>query len=205
MTEHKSIPKLISKAREGDRAAFEELLAPLAEPLRAAIAARMSPALQQKLGVEDVLQETLLRAYTSIKYFQWQGEGSLRYWLEGIAANFILHSARTQGRKRELQLKRDPKADVISPSRHQRRRERYSRLRRSVEDLSPDYRTVILLSRIEGLKIREIAERMGRSESAIKNLLFKAMRQLRESFGDTESMGLPCESLGDIEAKNGNG
>ena len=66
-----------------------------------------------------------------------------------------------------------------------------------MEDLSPDYRTVVHLSRIEGLKISEIAERMGRSPSAIKNLLLRAMKQLRESFGDTESLGLPDRHLGE--------
>ena len=56
---------------------------------------------------------------------------------------------------------------------------------------------------MEGLKVREIAERMGRSESAVKNLLFKATKKLKESFGDTESLNLPDRSLEDPEANCG--
>ena len=126
---------------------------------------------------------------------------SFRRWLEGIAANFILHSARTYARKREIRIQRDPAANPavndVSPSRNERRNERFGRLKRSVDDLSSDYRTVIRLSRIEGLRISEVAERMGRSPSAVKNLLLRAMKQLRESFGETESLSLPDRHLGE--------
>jgi DNA-directed RNA polymerase specialized sigma24 family protein len=54
---------------------------------------------------------------------------------------------------------------------------------------------VIVLARVEELKIREIAERMERSESAVKNLLLRALRELRQNFGDTESLRLPDRSL----------
>ena len=56
--------------------------------------------------------------------------------------------------------------------------------------LSPDHRTVLRLSRMEGLSIKEIADQMDRSESAVKNLLQRAIKQLRQSFGDTESLNL---------------
>ena len=43
---------------------------------------------------------------------------------------------------------------------------------------------------------RTIAERMGRSENAVRNLLFRAMKELKKSFGDTESFHLGSGSLG---------
>ena len=54
---------------------------------------------------------------------------------------------------------------------------------------------MILLSRIEGLSIKEIAQRMRRSESAVKNLLLRALKGLRSSFGDTESLRLPDRGI----------
>ena len=72
-----------------------------------------------------------------------------------------------------------------------RREERFERLQKALESLPPDYREAIRLSRIEGLKTVEIAERMGRSREAVKQLIFRALRRLRESFGDTESLHLP--------------
>ncbi|MBI4582659.1 MAG: sigma-70 region 4 domain-containing protein [Planctomycetes bacterium] len=56
---------------------------------------------------------------------------------------------------------------------------------------------MILLSRVEGLKIKEVARLMNRSESAAKNLLFRALRELKSSFGDTESLNLPDRRLGE--------
>jgi RNA polymerase sigma-70 factor (ECF subfamily) len=199
MTDDKRTLELIERARNGSRVAFDELAAQITAPLLTSIRLGIGEGLRAKLDAEDVLQETLLRAFQSIKHFRWQGEESLRRWLEGIAANFLLHSGRTYGRKKELEIRRDPPASDPTPSRNERRNERFDRLKRSIDGLSPDYRTVIRLSRLEGLKIQEIAERMGRSPSAVKNLLLRAMKQLRESFGDTESLGLPDRNLAEEE------
>ena len=89
-----------------------------------------------------------------------------------------------------LRIDRDPTGDGASPSKGIRRRERLERLEVSMKALSPDYRTVLRLSRMDGLSIKEIAKQMGRSESAVKNLLLRATKQLRQSFGDTESLNL---------------
>jgi RNA polymerase sigma factor (sigma-70 family) len=72
-----------------------------------------------------------------------------------------------------------------------RREERWERLEKSLAALSPDHREVIRLARIEGLEVREIAARMGRTPSAVKNLLLRALKELKRSFGDTESLRLP--------------
>ena len=197
MTHDKRTLALIERARNGERTAFDELATSITDPLLASIRLRLGEKLREKLDPEDVLQETFVRAFRSIRHFRWQGDESFRRWLEGIAANFILHSARTYTRKREIRIQRDPAAKDVSPSRNERRDERFDRLKRSVDDLSPDYGAVIRLSRIDGLKISEIAERMGRSQSAVKNLLLRAMKQLRESFGETESLGLPDRHLGE--------
>jgi RNA polymerase sigma factor (sigma-70 family) len=76
-----------------------------------------------------------------------------------------------------------------------RREERFERLEKSLQSLSPDHREVILLARIEGLQIAAIAERLGRSKSAVKSLLLRALKELKRSFGDTESFHLPDRSL----------
>ncbi len=83
----------------------------------------------------------------------------------------------------------------MSPSREMRRHERFDRLQASVGKLNEDHRQVILLSRIEGLRIREIAARMNRSETAIRSLLFRALKELRKSLAETESLRLPQRSL----------
>jgi DNA-directed RNA polymerase specialized sigma24 family protein len=49
------------------------------------------------------------------------------------------------------------------------------------------------MARIERLSIGQIAERMGRSPDAVKQLLSRALKQLRQSFGNTESLHLPTD------------
>jgi RNA polymerase sigma factor (sigma-70 family) len=190
---------LIERARHGDRDAFAALIEPLRARLLATIREKMGPTLRSQTDAEDVLQETQLRALRSIASFTWQGPESFRFWLEGIASHFLLDSGRKASRRQTLELPRDPHAPSVSPSRAMRREERFERLRRSIARLSPEHREVIHLARIEGLRVEEIAERTGRTPSAVKNILFKAIRKLRESFGDTASLGLPDRSLAETD------
>jgi len=76
-----------------------------------------------------------------------------------------------------------------------RRQERFGRLKKSVDSLSPDYRKVVILSRIEGLTIKEIAVRMNKSEGSVRNLLFRAMKELKKSLSGTESLNLGSGEL----------
>ncbi len=191
MTEVDKISFLIQRAQDGDHTAFEELTSSASNALLARIKRRMGIELKPDLDPEDVMQETFFRAFQSISNFQWQGEGSFESWLYGIALKIILHSARERGKWHLLRVTREPQAEEPTPSRHHRREERFDRLQRSLDSLRPEYRRVVQLARIEGLSIAEIAERMNRTPSSVRNLLFRAMKQLRESFGDTESLGLP--------------
>ncbi len=81
--------------------------------------------------------------------------------------------------------------DVVSPSRVLRREERFDRLEDALGSLSAEYRQVLVLVRLEGLPIKEVARRMDRSYKAVSHLPFRATRKLREVFGDTESLQLP--------------
>ncbi len=197
MSKQRNMEGLIDRARRGDRAAFDELVSLAREPLLDHIRFQMGRSLREKLDLEDVLQDVLLRAFKSAEYFKGQNGESFQSWLQGIARHVISSHGRHQGRGKEIEILQDVPASNVSPSRHQRRKERFERLSKSVEALKPDYQTAIRLSRIEGLKISEIAERMNRSPSAVKNLLLRAMRELRKSFGDTESLSLPDEQFGE--------
>lgn len=187
--------KLVEKARGGDPGALEEIFADLRERLLATIRSRLSPAVRHRVDPEDVLQDTFIRALHSVGRFQWQGEDSFRRWLEAIATHVALDVARHQGRRRELHIDRDIEGADVTPSKGMRRKERFKRLVRSIETLSQDYQMVLRLSRIEGLSVKEIAGRMDRSESAVKNLLLRATKQLRQAFGDTESYSLDGRHL----------
>ncbi len=186
---------LVLKAQTGDRAAFEALVARYEGRLREIVSMRLGAHLRGKLEIEDVLQETFVRALQSISRFTWRDEPAFLRWLQVIAENRIRDALKGTHRAVELQLQNDVQEGGVSPSKHVRRNERFDRLQQSLDRLSPDHRRVIFLSRIEGLRTGEIARRMNRSESAVKSLLFRALRELKSSFGDTGSLHLPDRSL----------
>ncbi len=135
--------------------------------------------------------------------FEWRGDGSFRRWLESIASHATLDVVRHQGRRTVLRIDREVPGDGVSPSKGIRRRERLDRLEVSMKALSPDYQTVLRLSRMDGLSTNAIAKQMGRSDSAVKNRLPRATKQLRQLFGDTESLSLGDGHFEDRETADG--
>ena len=166
---------------------------------------RMSAQLRRVHDVEDVVQETLLRAFRSIDRFQWQGEESFLRWLGGIGRHVVLKLASRYEREQVLSLEQDPVRHGTSPSKAVRRDERFERLEKSLAGLSPDHREVIFLARIEGLRVKDIAERMNRTPDATAHLLARALRALKRSFGDTESLRLPRRALRRAETPGDDG
>jgi RNA polymerase sigma-70 factor (ECF subfamily) len=203
MTEPESLQDLTARARHGDREAFAALDGRLEGRLRAWIVAMTRLHVGPQLEVEEVLQETLVRALAAIGRFEWRGEDSPFTWLCGIAKHAAMKIAHQQSREEALDPARDLGASAVSPSRALRREERFDRLEASLDALDPDYREALRLSRLDGLKVKEIAARMGRSPNAVKHLLARALAQLREKFGDTRSLGLPARRFGGGEARRG--
>jgi RNA polymerase sigma-70 factor (ECF subfamily) len=195
MTAEDSTKDLVERAKEGDREAFDQLAEALRDRLRASIENWTRYQLGPSVDADEVLQETLVRAFGALGRFEWQGDDSLFRWLCGIAKRAIGQVAR-EARRAERQAAGDPgEASGPSPSKVLRRHERFDRLEAALEKLSAEHRQAILLCRIEGLTSAEVAERMNRSPAAVRQLLVRALRELRKTFGETESLHLPDRQL----------
>ncbi len=199
----------IRQSQGGDRAAFDSLALRFEGEIRDLVARLLGSDLRARVDVEDLCQETFLRAFRTIVQFRGDSEAIFRGWLRTIARHVVEECGRRMRAARanvdrERSLTRssegpgdgDPEASTPSPSRLLRREECYERLMRALETLSDAHRRVIVLSRLEGLSMKEVAERMNRSPKAASVLLVRAMLKLRESFGNTESLGLPTRNLG---------
>lgn len=201
--------ELVSRARDGDRAAFEELVDRYRGRIAAFLRSRLGEELSRRVDMEDLLQEVFLRAYTSLGRFHWAGDDAFFRWLSVIARHAIHEAARRHGRELLLPSDADLSSAEISPFRVLRRAERMARLRMALDRLKPAHREVILLARIQRLPVREVAERMGRSPNATTQLLLRALEKLKAAFGDTESLSLPDERLieetGAEDAENAEG
>jgi RNA polymerase sigma-70 factor (ECF subfamily) len=197
MTPGPDMEMLVKKAREGDRAAFEEALAAHESRLRGFVRTRLGSQLQGEIEVDDVLQETFAGAFASIGCFQWRGPASFLRWLNGIAEHVILSAVRKRRNRAGtvLFLDQDLPIKDPAPSKAARREERMERLQRALDGLSPEYREAIYLVRIEGLQVKEAASRMGRTAKSVMHLVSRGLEKLRGSFGDTESLSLPPKAL----------
>jgi RNA polymerase sigma-70 factor (ECF subfamily) len=187
--------ELIAAARGGDRAAFDALAALHRPRLQRVIELRLGAELRRRLTLDDVLQETFLRAFRGIARFADVENGAFGRWLSGIAVKVILEAANRPKADRFLALEVDVPARAQSPGKALQREERFERLKAALEALSPDQREAVMLVRLEGLSVAEAARRMDRTPNAISHLLLRAMRTLRLRMGDTESHGLPPRRL----------
>ncbi len=205
MTEQPPTQILIDRAKAGNRPAFDELMGRFRQRLRSGVAAQLASHRGTALEAEEILQETFVRAFESLDRFEWRGKGSFLPWLYGIAKNVIGKAVRGTHKKRYIELGDRIPGGGVSPSKAVRRNERFDRLEESLKKLKPEYREILRLVRLEGLKIREAAVRMDRSEYAVKHLLARAIRQLKELVGETESFHLPHRMLRVEGDENGEG
>jgi RNA polymerase sigma-70 factor (ECF subfamily) len=129
---------------------------------------------------EDVTAATFAKALEELPRFQWRGV-PYSAWLYRVASNLV---ARQRRRPATLPLfLQRLVADTGDPVEEVERRDRAAMVRRAVADLPCDQRQVVLLRFGGGLRNREIAEIMGRSEGAVKLLTFRALTALRRRLG----------------------
>jgi RNA polymerase sigma-70 factor (subfamily 1) len=208
---------LFDCAKGGDRGAFDRLVLAHRARIESFVRLRLVKALRQRIDPEDVVQESLLKAYSSIWTCEWRGEAAFYRWLATVAEH-VLHDlerrhllSKKAGANRELPLAtpmaRDEsglgqlgdflRASGVSPSKAMRRDERFERLQSALDTLSPEHREVLLLARVQGVAVTDVARRLGKSRGAVSMLILRALRELRAAFGHTDSLGLPERSLED--------
>jgi RNA polymerase sigma-70 factor (ECF subfamily) len=186
---------LVQRAQKGGREAFDAIVRVYEGDLQRYARSRIGGHLKSKVEVDDVLQETFSRAWKSVGDFRWTGEGAFLAWLKGIVEHVILKLVSQRSRDRIIYRQEDRGSDDPTPSKNLRRGERFDRLEEALKKLSPEYREAVRLVRVQGLQIKEAAQRMNRTPKAVMHLVSRGLKKLRETMGDTESFHLPPERL----------
>ena len=186
--------ELVSRAQQGDGAAFATLVARHQRQLYR-LALRMTGS---EADAQEVLQEAFLNAYQKLPNFR--GEAQFSSWLYRIAANSALMRLRRkrrapdalqdqplemQGPKFSVEGFLEPQNDWSQRADTQMMdRELGQAIDQAVGALPEDYRTVFLLKDVDGLSNEEIASALDLTVPAVKSRLHRARLALREKLGD---------------------
>lgn len=129
-------------------------------------------------AAEELTAEVFHKALAHLPTFESRG-APFGAWLIRIAANAVVDRARRSGREVvDSDGLPDPGA---GPADDLERAEESARLFRLVDTLPEDQRTVIVDRFVDDRSIRETAQRLGRSEGAIKQLQHRALETLRRA------------------------
>ena len=177
--------QLVSEAKAGNYAAFEELVNRYEKKIY-----RLGMNITgNREDAEDVLQDAFLKAFEHLPDFR---EDSRFYtWITRIAVNEALMKLRKRRSSREVTMEdsEDENGDVQvrefadwkpNPEQQFAQSELEQILQTAVGSLSPGFRTVFYLRDVEGLSTEETAETLGLSVPAVKSRLLRARLQLRE-------------------------
>jgi RNA polymerase sigma-70 factor, ECF subfamily len=210
--------ELISAAGRGDKAAFEQLVA----PYRGELHAHCYRMLASVHDAEDALQETLLRAWRAIGRFE--GRSSLRSWLYTIATNTSLNLIAKRP-KRVLPVDYGPRTDPhdgpgepivesvwIEPYPDERLGleediagpDASYELRESVElafvaalqHLPANQRAVLILREVLGFSAAEVAETLGTTVASVNSALQRARKSVDEKTPE-QSQQATLRTIGD--------
>jgi RNA polymerase sigma-70 factor (ECF subfamily) len=192
--------QLLALAHAGSAPALGQLLELYRDYLTLLAQLQLRRRLQSKVDASDLVQETYLQAHEHFGRFRGRTEGELVSWLRQILAttlaNLVRHYYGTQ--RRDVQLERDLAAELdessrvldqslvarhSSPSQQAARREQAVLLANALARLPADYREVIVLRHLEGLKFAEVARRMGRTIDSVKKQWTPALAALRAALG----------------------
>jgi RNA polymerase sigma-70 factor (ECF subfamily) len=178
---------LIERSRAGDVAAFE----PLVEKYRQRVWRLAYNILRDREEAWDVAQEAFIRAYQALPTFR--GQSAFYTWLYRIVMNVAADRARARGaRGRAFGTERVPEEDwerVLpdqgraeeSPDAVAARHEQQQKITRALDALPEHHRRIVVLSDLQGLSYREIAETLEIPMGTVMSRLHNARKRLREA------------------------
>ncbi len=182
---------LLERIRRDEPGAFEEFVGRWQDRIYA-FGLRMCGEREDAL---DVLQETLLAAYRSLKTLE--NPEALKAWVFRVAANACLMKRRKGKYEPEGELSLEElvprEAEALGPpipdpgalpEEDVARRRLQETVRRAILELPPQYRIVLALRDLEELSTRETVEILGLEPSAVKMRLHRARLMLRKKLQD---------------------
>lgn len=189
---------LLPRLKSGDRNALAAFIEQNSPQLLGFIEKRMSDGLKRKVEAADILQELTVSSLNSVEDVEF-GDRDPFGWLCQQAERRIIDAhrhhfgAQKRDAGKEVGLHAPGRssedggglADLISasltsPSKAMSRKQKEFHMLQALESLPDDARQAVHLRYVEGLPSKEIAERIGKSDGAVRVLLTRSLQKLQE-------------------------
>ncbi len=174
-----SLREVFEAAQHGDASAFGEIYRRCEPRVRRQLSGRV-PSSQ----VDDLVNETFLRAWRSLQQFRWQGTDPVA-WVLVIARNLAADYWSLARNRRELAAEDPGLYAQHSPRRAEDSAEdividlvEAERLRDALRELPPAQRQCLELRFLGERSVRETAQAMGRHDAAVRSLQLRALKSL---------------------------
>lgn len=197
MSDHETELDLISAAVDGDASALEQLLWSNYGALERHIAPQIPADAHKHFSVEDILQTTFSQAFRDIRRFESRGSGAFFAWLRTIADHRLVDALRKMRKGTAHQISINHAGDLssltdlydlvchdsASPSKNVGKDEAVRALQIALAGLPDDQQQALRLNCLEGKTIEEVAAELGRTEAAVRGLVFRGKKNLAEAMG----------------------
>lgn len=184
--------EMIARCKKGDREAFNKLM----ETYQKQVFNISYGMLSDYEDASDAAQEVFVKVWRSIAGFK--GESSFTTWLYRICANVcndILRKRQRRGMTVSLDVDdgdKNPAAELPSeaptPEESLEADERQRLVRRAIDSLSDEFRTVIILSDLQQLSYEEVANVLKIPTGTVKSRLNRARNALRKKLSDKREL-----------------
>ncbi|WCK53505.1 sigma-70 family RNA polymerase sigma factor [Aneurinibacillus sp. Ricciae_BoGa-3] len=175
---------LIRAAQNGDRESLVRLL----ETIESSVYRTAFYVLGNEQDALDASQEALIRIYTKIDTYQEKAKFST--WVQRIVTNVCIDKFR---RKKETVSIEQNELVLYAFQNVEQEVERagmFEEVRRAINELPEQHRTVVILRYLQDLSYNEIAEILNMPLNTVKSYLYRARQQLQELLHEYQKGGV---------------
>ena len=177
VTDHPSLDALAQQAQTGDKHAYQRLLSLLTERLENLVHRRIFKPDHR----EDVMQEILIAVHRSL--YSYCSDQSFLSWFYAIASHKITDYIRQHSKNTHVLQWDDQQDDLIFKD--SRDIDTSVTLDSALEILSPTEKMVIRWLKLDGYRVKDVAQFLDKKESAIKVMSHRILKKLSTRFNDS--------------------
>ena len=137
---------------------------------------------------EDLVQNVFMRM---IRYkHTYHGDGKFTTWMLHMARNLFADHYKKQKRmgfKEDVAVTDRYFRDDVNAESSRIQQEELDLLQRALDHLTLEKKEILVLSKFQGMRYKEIADLMELTESAVKVRIFRALKELREVYEKLET------------------